>query len=342
MAKSKVEGISPAELENELKRKNIAPVYLLYGEEDFLLKEAVQALVENVVEESARSFNCDIFYGGEVDIQKIIGAASSYPMMAERRLVIVKEFEKVGNKEYLIPYLENPLPTTSLAIITAKTDFRQKIYDVLKTRAVPVACNIYYDNEMLAWIQARVKKLGKSITMEACQLLQARTGNSLGVVQSEVEKLIIFVGKNKEIRLEDVEVVVGMSKQYNIFELQRAIGLLQLNRALEILGYMLESGESAIGIVVMLTKYFQKIQVCHESRARKLSESVIVSKLKISPNFLREYLQASSNYSPDEVNRSYRFLLQADEALKFSADEKLTMTVLLFSLMKKEHSVENR
>ncbi|TAK50833.1 MAG: DNA polymerase III subunit delta, partial [Bacteroidetes bacterium] len=114
MAKSKVEGISFAELERKHKQRQFASVYLFFGEEEFLFAEGLDSLIEHAVDPSTSSFNLDVFYGSEIDARKIIEAASSYPMMAERRVVIVKEFDKVSNKELLVSYLEKPFSSTSL------------------------------------------------------------------------------------------------------------------------------------------------------------------------------------------------------------------------------------
>ncbi|TAK55371.1 MAG: DNA polymerase III subunit delta, partial [Bacteroidetes bacterium] len=234
-----------------------------------------------------------------------------------------------------VSYLEKPFSSTSLALVASKTDFRQKVFDVLKKNALLVECKTPYPNEMSEWIQKRVKKLGKTIGLEASALLIGRTANSLRVIQSEIEKLFIYVGDKGEISVEDVEEVVGISKQFNIFELQKALGSSNIGKSLEILEHMLDSGESAIGMNVLLTKYFQKIQLVHEFRSKKLNDFSLANSLGISSKFVGEYLQAAKNYSAMDIELCFRHLLEADEALKFSADEKVTMTMLLYKILKK-------
>ncbi len=340
MAKSKVEGISFSELEKSLKQKQFSPVYLFFGEEEFLIAEGIRVLIEHAVEESTASFNLDILYGSDVEARQILSIATSYPMMADRRVVIVKEFEKVANKETLVSYLEKPCTSTALVLVATKTDFRQKVFDVLKKKAILIECKTPYDNELPAWIQNRIKKLGKTISQDASALLHARTGNSLRVVQSEIDKLFIYVEGKKQIDVEDVEEVVGISKQFNIFELEKYLGSMDLYRTLEILERMLDGGESPIGMVVMLTKYFQKILLYHEFSAQRLNEFTLGTKLGIPSFKLKEFVDAARHYSREDVANCFGHLLEADEALKISADPKLTMTLLIYKMLKKVKTLE--
>ncbi len=335
MAKSKIEGLTFAELEKSLKQKQFSPVYLFFGEEEFLVAEGIRVLIEQAVDESTASFNLDILYGSDIEARQILGIATSYPMMADRRVVIVKEFEKVAGKETLVSYLEKPCTTTCLALIASKTDFRQKVFDVLKKKAVLIECKTPYDNEIPSWIQNRIKKLGKTISQDASALLHARTGNSLRVVQSEIDKLFIYVEGKKEIGVEDVEEVVGISKLFNIFELEKYLGSMDLYRTLEIMERMLDAGESPIGMVVMLTKYFQKISLYHEFSSQRLNEFTLGTKLGIPSFKLKEFIDAARNYSREDVTKCFGHLIEADEALKISADPKLTMTLLMYKILKK-------
>ncbi len=340
MASTKTEGISVAELERLLKKKQFSALYLVFGDEDFLAAEAMQLLINHAIQEGTRGFNLDVLYGSDVEARQVLAVASSYPMMAERRVVVVREFEKVSNKESLVSYFEKPMPSTCLMVMTTKPDFRQKVFATLKTNAILVEGKSPYDSKMPDWIRTRVEKLGKIISLEASQLLHSRTGNALRIVQSEIDKLFIYVGEKKQIALDDVEEVVGMSKQYNIFELQKMLGLLQIERSLEIMERMLDSGDNAIFMVSQLTGYFQKLSLYHEYRAQRLNDVAIASKLRINPYFLNEYSQAAGNFLPQEIECCFRHLLEADEALKFSADVKLTMTVMLYKILNKIKTIE--
>lgn len=335
MAKTNIDGISVLDLQRELKQKKFSPTYLFAGEEEFLLSEGIQSLIDHAIDKDTNNFNLDILYGSEIEARQVVNLASSYPMLGERRVVVVKEFDKLGNKDLLIPYLQQPSPTTCLALCTVKADFRQKVYDVLKKKSQIIGCNPPNEQQVYDWIQQRIKKLGKNISQDAVQFLQTRTGNSLNIVHSEVEKLCIYVGEKNEIGVGDVEDVVGISKQYNIFELQKTIVGRNMNRALEILEHMLDAGENAIGIVAVLTGFFQKLLLLHEIQAKPSESASITSKFRLSPMFLRENTRGIKLYSREDIDNVFRHLLKADEALKFSADVKLTMTILLYNILSK-------
>ncbi len=174
-------------------QKKFDPVYLFYGEEDLLIDEAVESLIHYAVEESARSFNLDILYGNEVDAKNIISYASSFPMMVDRRVVVVREFDKLSNGDVMLPYIERPSPSTVLVLISDRPDFRLKLFKTLKERARVVEFGQLYENAIPQWIARRVDKLGKKITPEACQVMLAHVGSSLREVQNEIDKLFIFV-----------------------------------------------------------------------------------------------------------------------------------------------------
>lgn len=312
-------------------QKRFDPVYLFYGEEDLLIDEAVESLIDNAVEESARSFNLDILYGNEVDARNIVSYASSFPMMVDRRVVVVREFDKLSNGDALLPYIERPSPSTVLVLISDQPDFRLKLFKTLKERARVVEFGQLYENAIPQWIVRRVEKLGKKITPEACQMILAHVGSSLREVQNEIDKLFIFVAGKPTIDEDDVNSVVGHSKKYNIFELQKFIGQKNLSRSVEILERMLGAGDSPVGVVVMLTKYFQKLWLLKELRAGVFSEFELAAKLHVPQFFLREYLAGTDNYSSAQLEDCFAALLDADEALKSgNGSEKLVMTLLLY------------
>jgi DNA polymerase-3 subunit delta len=327
-------GVTIETYEALLKEKKFSPLYLFHGEEEFLVEELTRSLLDATLDESARSFNLDIVYGSDVDAKAIVSLAAAYPMMSERRVVIVKEFDKVMSKELLVPYLEIPSPTTCLAVISAKPDFRLKAYKLLRDTGVAVECKQLYDNEIPSWISSRVKKLGKKISPEACQVMQGYVSRSLREIQNEIDKLFIYVGEKQEISVDDVNNVVGMSKQFNIFELQKAIGKKDIGRAVEVMEQMLDAGEYPVAIVAGLAKYMQKIWLAQELRRRQISEFQLAADLGVSPFYVKDYIEAARRYSSDELEKCFDALLQADLTLKStSSDQKYVMTLLLYEVV---------
>jgi DNA polymerase-3 subunit delta len=317
-----------------LRQKQFRPVYLLYGEEVFLIDEMVQAFIAAAVDEGTRGFNLDIVYGSELEARDVVALASAYPMMAERRVVVVKDFERLPNNEQLVAYVEQPSVTTSLLLIAEKADMRRKPYATLKLKVEAVECRPLYDNKIPDWITSRVDARGKTITPEGARLLQAHVGNSLRELHNEIEKLFIAVGDRKTIEVSDVTDVVGLSKVYNIFELTKGIGTRNLARSIEIMERMLQSGEQATMMIVMITRHFTTLWKIAELRAKKQSEKDIAVNAHVNPYFVREYLSQLNEFPVHRIESNFECLLHADEKLKStSTDPKVIMTVLLHELI---------
>ncbi len=337
MAKGRGSGPAQGELERSFKSGAFRPLYLFYGEEDFLIDQVVDSLVDAALDESARGFNLDIVDGAVSDGNDVLALASSYPMMGERRLVIVRNFDRLADRDRILPLLERPVPTTILVLIAPKADFRLKVFKLLDEHAALAEFRRLYDEELPAWISERISGGGKAATPEACQLIQAYVGRSLREVQNEIDKLFIYVGEKKTIDADDVNAIVGMSRQFNIFELQKTIGARQLGPSVEILIRMLEAGESPLGMIVMLTRYFKTLWRLQDSRARPGQGW---GSRDISPARFREYEEASRRYTASEVEGCFRALLEADESLKLSGTPKVVMIVLLNRLIRQQARAE--
>jgi DNA polymerase III subunit delta len=337
MARSKNPGISIEEFHDALKKNKIAPLYFFFGEEDFLLEEALEKLKNTALDDSSRGFNLDLFYGGETDGKDVISHASMFPMMGDRKVVIVRDFEKLPNKEVLIPYFENPSSTTVLVIISSNVDLRLKTYKLLSERAVTIKFDQLKDYQIPGWMKSRIESLGKTISQDAIQLLHTYSDRSLGEIQNEIDKLFTYVAERKNIMVDDVNAVIGVRREYNIFELQKTIGSRNIPRSFEILDRMLESGEKANLLIASLTKYFQKLWVVQEMRQKGKTVQDIAKFLNLNPQypkFVEEYTNASYNFSLNEFERIFDSLIEADTKLKTSGGEtRLIMTVLLYGLI---------
>jgi len=339
---------------NDLKRalagKQFSPVYLFHGEEEFLVDEAAQSVINAALTLDERGFNLDILYGNEADAREIASHASSFPMMAERRVVLVREVDKLSNKELLAQYMENASPTTSLILLSSKPDFRRKPYLTAKKHGVVVEFKPLRENELPGWIGGRVQKQGKEILPEASKMLAAYVGSSLREVQNEIDKLYVFIGEKKTVAADDIRMVVGVSKEYNIFELQNAVGAKNLKRSVEIIERMLAAGESAVWMIVMLTRYFTVLWKLFDLRRRHVPAQEQATSVGVHPYFLKEYTQALDLYSSPEVETAFEIIATADEQLKSTGmDEKVVMQTMLIRLMRqgevdvrsvsREHSV---
>jgi len=333
------------ELHTALAKKQFAPVYLIYGEEDLLIDECVHAIVEKAIDHSSKGFNLDVMYGSKSDTQDVIAHASSFPMMSDRRVVVVKEFERLATtdaaRELLAAYFKKPLETTVLVLVTNNADFRKKPFTDLKKQAELIECKPLYDNELPVWIAARIVKLGKQASPEACRLLQAYVGNSLRAIQSEIDKLFIYVGEKQQIEPEDVAGVVGESKGYTVFELQNAVGKRDIALSIQILERMLEFGENPQLMIIMLTRFFTQMYKLQELKQRRASEQQMATELGIRPYYVKQYLVFSANFTAEHIEQNFRALLDADTTLKSSSrDPHLVMDLLIYSLVKGSAQLE--
>lgn len=319
-----------------LQQKKFAPVYLFYGEEDFLIDECVNAIVESAVDPAMKEFNFDKLHGSDVDAKKIIAVASSYPMMAERRVVIVKSFERTVKKEseeLYEAYFEHPSPTTVLVLLASHPDFRRKPYTTLKKTAVCGEFRPFYDNETLVWIEQRLKRLNRSIEPHALALLHSLVGNSLRELANEMDKVLIAIGNKTSITAVDVERVVGVSREYTVFELANKVGEKNIGKALEIAERLINSGESAVAMIATLASHFMKLYKLHDAVRQRKPESELAQIAGVHPFFLKSYLQQLRHYTPTEVESSFVILSDADLAVKSSADPKLTLTTAITEII---------
>ena len=327
------------EFQSMIADRKFAPVILFYGEEDFLADECVQAVLDGTLDEGTKGFNLDVVYGSKIDVKEVVAHASAFPLMSERRVVVVKEFEKLAtndqSKELLAAYIHKPLESTCLLLVSQQPDFRKKPFTDLKKHAALVECKPLYDNQIPDWVSQRIRQMGKTADPEACRLLQAYVGNSLRAVQNEIDKLFIYVGDKKRISAEDVTEVVGATKGFTIFELQNAIGRKDLREALMILQAMLQSGQSPQMMIVMLTRFFTQLWKISELKTKRTPDAAMAREVGVHPFFLKQVVQYQSQFSRQHLEEGFHALLEADTVLKTtSRDPRLVMDLLLFALVK--------
>ena len=313
----------------------IEPVYFFYGQEDFLIKRYISEIQTKVLDPADKDFNFDLFFGNESDGAQIVNAATSYPMMAEKRMVIVKEVQLLSTKslELLENYVSKPLPTTCLVLVADKAPPKRSPLEKIRKSSVSIELKPLYDSQVPDWIRGYLKESNLTITDEALRLLHANTGNSLRTISSEIEKIKLNMGDRNRIELSDVEMVVGTSKQYNVFELCDAVGSRNLKSSLHILDRMIQLGEQPVGILNMLSRHFMILAKIKDLKARRTHDKEIAQKLRIHPYFLGNYVLQANKYNKQQLGRAFELLLSADENLKSSYQKpKMILELLLFKL----------
>ncbi|HLP17574.1 MAG TPA: DNA polymerase III subunit delta [Bacteroidota bacterium] len=334
MAKAPKEKLDADGIIADIRAGKFAPVYFFYGEEDYFIEGIIDAIVKYGVDESTKQFNCDIVHGSDSDGKTVGSMAMAYPMMADRRVVVVKEFDKLAEKERLESYFENPSPTTVMVLTALSPDMRKKPFPLLKKHSVGGEAARLYDNQVPAWIESHVKKRKKSISSQAAALLQSYVGSSLRELANEIEKLLISIGTKDAIDAADVERVVGVSREFTVFELSNAVGERNIKRAVEITERILDMGGSSVPIIAALTQHFIKLWKLTDARRLGKSDYETASAAGIVPFFLQQYLRQLQRYSVTEIENAFCILAKADEQVKSSQNsDKMILSVALSEIM---------
>jgi len=325
-------GPSQRELETLIRTSGPGPLYLLHGNEPLLIDRAAALITRSVTAGDDSGMNHQVFSAEDSDARSIATAAAAYPMLGERRLVVVRECEKLRDTDTLVAYVRDPSPTTTLLFITTKPDFRQKLFLALRDKAFILECRTPYDDRMGAWIEEEVRGSGRSISPEAAELLRLSAGRSLSEIGNELEKVYTYVGEKRAITREDVAAVVGVSRQANVFDLHRALGESDTARALGIVFRMLERGENMTGTLVQMTHYFGRLWLLAGGGGSGNSAGV-AALLGVKPYFVREYVDAARHYPAARLERCFLALREADLKLKSSGGTpRQIMTLLILRI----------
>ncbi len=302
-----------------LKAKKFSPIYFLQGEESYFIDEVINEIEHHILEETEKSFNQIVLYGKECNAKQIVDQAMLYPMMAERRVVIVKEAQYMSKFEALLPYFQNPSPQTILAIAHKhkKLDKRKKkLWDALKKNAVILETKRLYDNQVPGFISDLAKKKKITINQKLAFIISEYLGSDLSKISNEIDKLALNLDAGEEVTADHIQEYIGISKDYNVFELQKALGSKNKSRCYQIIKYFSEN-EKAHPIqmnIGALYNYFNKLFLV--KKFGKSDSRTIASKLRISPFFAGEYTAAASKYSLPELRNAFLLLHEMDKRSK--------------------------
>lgn len=307
--------MSYEEILQDLKNKQYRPIYFLMGEEPYFIDLITRHIEENVLSEEEKTFNQIVLYGKDTDVPGVIDAARRFPMMASHQVVIVKEAQTLERIEDLIHYVENPLASTLLVINYRykKLDKRTKFFKALEKNGVILDSRRLYDDKIPAWISSYLVSRGYKIEPKAAMILTEYLGNDLGKVANELEKLILIIGDGKEtINAGHIEENIGISKDYNNFELNNALARRNVLKANRIIRYF-ESNPKANPITLSITSiyfFFSKLLNYHFLKDK--SRRNVAAALKIDPYFVTDYENAAKVYNPANTVRVISLLREYD------------------------------
>lgn len=325
----------------DVRRGVFSPVYLLMGEEPYYPEQVCAAIVEHALLEHERDFNETIVYGADVDAETVITAARRFPMMAERQLVVVREAQAMKQLEQLAVYCEKPLESTVLVLLMhgASADKRKALYKgVLKVGTVVESLPLR-DYEVAGWIEAYYAGRGLEIAPDAARLLGESAGTDLGKIAVETEKLLKNLPEGvTSIRVEDIERNVGVSRQFSVFELTKALSYRQAAQALKVAAHIGDAPKFAMPMAVSaLFSHFYRIlrygALLQRNPSPDNGEKVRV--LGTNPYFLREYDAAVRSYPVPKAMQAVSLLDEYDFKGKGGGAGEATQAELLVELVVK-------
>jgi DNA polymerase-3 subunit delta len=290
---------------SEWKKGSFKPIYWLEGEESYFIDQIIEYAEHKILQESEASFNLTVFYGRDADWAAVVNACRRYPMFAERQVVLLKEAQNMKDIDKLEVYIENPLSSTVFVVSykDKKVDGRSKLSKTLKQKGELFTTKKIYDSQLPDWTIQMVMQHGLTINQKALLLLVDHIGNDLSRIQNEIEKLAVNLGTRKSITEDDIENYIGISKEFNVFEMQDAIAKKNFSKAIRIIQYF-EANPKAAPIQMVLPalyNFFSKVFMVYGAGTN--DEKAIAAALGINPYFMKDYMQAARNYNYQGVEK---------------------------------------
>ncbi|MGB5609391.1 DNA polymerase III subunit delta [Eudoraea sp.] len=301
---------------NDIRNGNISPIYFLMGDEPYYIDKIAQFISDNILTEEEKGFNQMVLYGKETSLEQVLANAKRYPMMSEKQVVIVKEAQHLSrNIEELSSYAVNPQTSTVLVFCYKykKLDKRKKLHKtLLGNGSVIFDSKKLYENQVSDWIRLTLKQKGYAISHKASVLLVEYLGTDLSRINNELEKLQLVLPKNTEINPDLIEKHIGISKDYNNFELKKAIGEKNIVKATRIINYFAQNPKDNPFVVTvsLLHNFFTQLLQYHGLSDH--SPKNVASALRINPYFVGEFQIASKNYPMKRVSSIIAYLREMD------------------------------
>jgi DNA polymerase-3 subunit delta len=302
--------MSAEKIINEWKKKNFKPLYWLEGEEEFYIDLVMDYAEHNILSEADTAFNLSVFYGKDANWTEVVNACSRYPMFAQRQVILLKEAQQMKDIDKLENYITNPLSSTVLVVsYKGKTiDGRSKLAKLLKQHGEVLSAKKLYDNQLPGWTTDFIQSKGYTITPRALTLLVDHIGNDLSRIANEFEKVSLNLNDRKNITEDDIEKYVGISKEYNVFELQQALSNKDLAKAITIIQYF-EGNPKAAPIQMLLPalyNHFSKVLTVFQLPDK--TEKALRPMFYNNPYAARQALETVLNYSYTGIEQTLLLL----------------------------------
>tara|TARA_E500000318_G_scaffold38316_2_gene36970 strand:- start:330 stop:1331 length:1002 start_codon:yes stop_codon:yes gene_type:complete len=293
------------EIVSEINNGNPKPIYFLMGEEPYYIDRISQYIANNVLTEDEKGFNQMVLYGKDTSVDEVVANAKRFPMMAQYQVVIVKEAQHLSRTiESLVSYAENPQPTTILVLCYKykKLDKRKKLYKTIEKSGELFESKKLYENQVADWIRRTLAGKKYKISPKSCVMLVEFLGTDLSKISNELDKLTLIVPVTTEITPELIEEHIGISKDFNNFELKKAIGERNVKKASRIIDYFAQNPKDNpfVVTITLLNTFFTQLLQYHGLNDH--SPGNVAKILGVNPYFVNEYVVAAKNYPMKRVS----------------------------------------
>jgi len=303
------------EIVSDIKSGRVKPIYLLTGEEPYYIDKISDFIQENILQEEEKEFNQTVMYGRDVEVEDIVGAAKRFPMMAEKQVIIIKEAQYLSRTiDKLAAYAKNPQPSTVLVLNYKynKIDKRKAVFKAIRSSGLVYESKRLYENQVSDWIRRVLGGKNYQVEPKAAQMLVDFLGTDLSKINNELEKLITIFPQNTIITPEHIEDNIGISKDFNNFELRKAVGEKNILKANQIIQYFAQNPKSnpLVMTISLLNSFFTQLLIYHGLTNK--SRDKVAKSLGIRPFFVTDYVTAARNYPMRKVAQVISMLRDAD------------------------------
>ena len=327
------------EIVSDIKSGRVKPIYLLTGEEPYYIDKISDFIEDNILEEQEKEFNQTVMYGRDIEIEDIVGAAKRFPMMAEKQVIIIKEAQYLSRTiDKLAAYAKNPQPSTVLVLNYKynKIDKRKAVFKAIRSSGLVYESKRLYENQVSDWIRRVLGGKNYQVEPKAAQMLVEFLGTDLSKINNELQKLITILPPQTIITPQHIEDNIGISKDYNNFELRKAVGEKQVLKVNQIIQYFAQNpkGNPLVMTISLLNSFFTQLLIYHGLQNK--SRDHVAKTLGIRPFFVVEYITAARNYPMRKVAQIIALLRDADVKSKgvgASQSHRDILKELLFKIL---------
>ena len=334
MAKSKAPSILEAVA--EIKKRKFKPVYYFFGEDSYNLSFTLHTLEEAFKPLLLSEFDEETIYSEDRSISDILGLATAFPFGSEKKLIIVREAEKIKDKKPLKDYASSPAEFTVIAFFHngAITNLSSEPFKTLDANEFLYEAKELKGKNLIDWLISEAEEKGKKLSDENAQVLVDIVGENRNMLEDQLEKISVFLNKEKEITIESIQQVSSELKQFNIFDLQNAIGFKDKSRSLTVAYNLLDNGAEPTFIITMLTRYFTGLAKITELKTKNISLQEASRIVGTHHFYYPGYVKARTLYSDEKLVEVFRSLLKADVSVKTTtADDKTIITLLIAEIL---------